>query len=141
MGPLDILRHPLLLAGVTIPEFLRWYFFVEPTRIMRTYVAYLRALCDIFSFLFLLRTLLSPWKQIRDSYPIKGLNFTAISEAFVLNCLSRGIGLLFRLVTIVIGTAFVLLTTVLFAFYYMAWLTFPILFWLAVTHLISSVLA
>lgn len=137
MGPLDILRHPLLLAGITIPEFLRWYFFVEPTRIMRSYVSYLRAFSDIFSFLFLVRTLFSPWKQIRDTYPIKGLNITAISEAFVLNCLSRGIGLLFRVVTIVIGVTVVLVITVAFALYYMAWLTFPVLFWLATTHLIS----
>ena len=137
MTPLSALRHPFLFTGITVPEFLRWYFFDQPSKIMRTYVAYLKAFTEIFAFLFLLKTLLSPWKQIRDAYPANGFNLQKVTEAFILNCLSRSIGCIIRLIAIVFGLCIVLVLTIVFASYYMTWLLFPVLFWIGALHLVS----
>jgi len=140
MTPLSVLRHPFLFTGITVPEFLHWYFLEQPAKIMRTYIGYLKAFTDIFAFLFLLKTLLAPWKQIRDVYPTKGFNIQQIAEAFILNCLSRSVGCTIRIIAIVIGFCSVALLTLLFGAYYMLWLLFPVLFWVGIAHLISVLL-
>jgi hypothetical protein len=138
MGPLDLIRHPLIFTGITVPEFLRWYFWEMPSKIMRTFFDYLRAFIEIFSFIFLVRTLFSPWRQIKDKYPERGINIAAISEAFTLNMVSRTIGFLFRIVTLFIGIAFIITLTVAFAAFYLAWLVFPLLFWVCISYLFTA---
>jgi hypothetical protein len=100
---------------------------------------YLRAFVEIFSFIFLARTLLSPWRQITDAYPKRGLNIAQISQTFTLNIVSRTIGLIVRSFILFFGFAAVIALTVLFAAFYMAWLSFPIVFWIGVTYLISAI--
>ncbi|MBT5236986.1 hypothetical protein HOL63_01285 [Candidatus Peregrinibacteria bacterium] len=140
MGPLDLIRHPLIFTGITVPEFLRWYFWEQPSAIMRRFFDYLRAFIEIFSFIFLVRTLFSPWRQIKDKYPDRGINIAAISEAFTLNMVSRTIGFLFRIVTLFIGIAFIITLTVVFAAFYLAWLVFPLLFWVCISYLFTALI-
>jgi len=140
MGPLDLIRHPLIFTGITVPEFLRWYFWEQPSTIMRRFFDYLRAFIEIFSFIFLVRTLFSPWRQIKDKYPDRGINIAAISEAFTLNMVSRTIGFLFRIVTLFIGIAFIITLTVVFAAFYLAWLVFPLLFWVCISYLFTALI-
>ncbi|MBM3231004.1 hypothetical protein FJZ28_01620 [Candidatus Peregrinibacteria bacterium] len=138
MRAVNVVLHPFLFAGITVPEFLHWYFFERPSRIVRSYLAYLRALSDIFAFAFLIRTLLSPWKQITAVYPVKGMNLTAIGESLTLNCLSRTIGMLFRLSAICMGMAVIAILTVFYGAYTLAWLVFPLFFWVALAHISSA---
>ncbi len=139
MGLLNLLRHPLLLTGVTLPEFVHWYFFVEPRKIIHSYFDYFRAFVEIFSFLFLIRTLIAPWKQITDAYPSKGLNLGAIAQTFTLNAVSRVIGFIFRSFTVCIGLIFLLILTFLFATYLVVWLMFPLLFWIGLTYVFALI--
>lgn len=138
MKPLQVLRHPFVFTGITLPEFVRWYFMEQPNKILSTYFAYLRAFVEIFSFVFLLRTMFSPWKQIADVYPQKGFNLSAMSQSFTLNMVSRTIGFLIRFFTLVMGLAFIVVLTVLFGMFYMGWLTFPLLFWIGFSYVFSA---
>lgn len=138
MGPFALLRHPLIFTGITVPEFLHWYVFFVPGNILRSYMAYLRAFVEIFSFVFLVRTLFSPWRQIVDPYPSNGFNLSRMTQAFTMNTVSRTIGFLFRSITLFVGLFFVILLTCVFAMYYMLWLSFPILFWIGVSYLFSA---
>ena len=139
MPLLNLFRHPILLTGVTVPEFVRWYFFTEPQKIIKTYFAYVKAFLEIFSFVFLMRTLFAPWKQISEAMPSKGFNIGMIAQAFTLNMVSRTIGFLFRIFTISIGIAFLFALTFVFALFLVVWLTFPLLFWVGLTYFFALV--
>ena len=138
MGPLDLIRHPLIFTGITLPEFIRWYFWEQPSRILRVYFEYLRAFVEIFSFIFLVRTLIAPWRQIADPYQKRGFNLGQFSQTLTLNVVSRIIGLIFRSVTLIFGLAATVALTVFFAAFYMAWLSFPIVFWVGLTYVFSA---
>ena len=140
MGPSNLIRHPLVFTGITVPEFLLWYFWEQPRDIMRSYIAYCRAFFEIFSFVFLLRTLFAPWKQIRSAYPHRGFNLGAISQALTLNILSRTIGFFLRLITLIGGVVFMMLLTAVFTVFFMLWVTFPVLFWICVSYVITALL-
>jgi hypothetical protein len=138
MGPLDLIRHPLIFTGITLPEFIHWYFWDQPKRILTVFFEYLRALIEIFSFIFLVRTLFSPWRQITDPYQKRGFNLSQFSQTLTLNMMSRTIGFLFRSVTLFFGLAAVVILLVCFAAFYLAWLAFPILFWVGLTYVFSA---
>ena len=128
----------MIFTGITLPEFVRWYFWEQPSRILRVYFAYLRAFVEIFSFIFLVRTLISPWRQITDPYPARGFNLSQFSQTLTLNIVSRTIGLIFRSVTLFFGLAAVVALTICFGFFYMAWLSFPVVFWVGLTYIFSA---
>lgn len=138
MGPLDLLRHPLIFTGITLPEFVRWYYGEQPRKILESYFGYLRASVEIFSFTFLVRTLFSPWRQITDTYEKRGFNLGQFAQTLTLNGVSRTIGFLFRSVTLLFGLCCVVFLTVCFAMFYMAWVAFPIIFWVGLSYVISA---
>ena len=140
MGPLDLIKHPLIFTGITVPEFLLWYFWEQPRSIVRSYIAYCRAFFEIFSFVFLLRTLFSPWKQIRSTYPHKGFDLGAISQALTLNMFSRTIGFLLRIITLIYGVVFMVLLTAAFTVFFMLWIAFPVLFWVCISYVFTALL-
>ena len=139
MGPLTFIRHPVIFSGITVPEFIRWYFWEQPRAILQSYFSYLRAFMEIFSFVFLLRTLFSPWKQITDLYPKKGFNIGQFAQTLTLNMVSRTIGFLFRVITLVFGLLAITTLTVVFGMFYVLWLTFPIVFWLGLGYVFSPI--
>ncbi len=91
------------------------------------YGAYAKAFYNVFSFTFLLKTLFAPWKKISDDYPDKGLNVRAITETFFLNLTARGIGLIVRMGTMVVGIVVQLAVAALFLSYLLVWIFFPVL--------------
>lgn len=137
MGPLDLIRHPLIFSGITVPEFIRWYFWKQPRSILLSYFAYLRAFVEIFSFVFLIRTLFSPWKQITATSTVKGFNLSMFAQNFTLNIVSRTIGFLFRLVTLTFGLISVVALTVVFGAFYVLWIGFPLLFWVGLGYVFT----
>ncbi len=140
MGPVDLIRHPLIFTGITLPDFVRWYFWEQPRKILLTYLAYLRAFLEIFSFLFLLRTLFAPWRQISDVYTSNGFNIGRFMETLTLNMVSRVIGFLFRSITIAIGIVFLLALSILFMAFLGIWVVFPVAFWIALSYVVSAAL-
>lgn len=106
--------------------FAKWYFFEKPIEIVQAYSQYASALFDIVPFGYLLRTLLSPWKNIVDRTPRRGLNISLIFEAFCLSLLARGVGLTVRIITIAAGIVLHILLLGFSVIYLMAWLFWPL---------------
>lgn len=123
---LALFGHPAVLTATGF-SFLHWYFVEEPQRIVRRIWEYLQAFMEIFSFVFLVRTLFSPWKAITDEYPQKGFNLEHILETLTLNVTSRVIGFIFRIVVFVFGVGVVAAFCIVSVLFFFAWILFPIL--------------
>jgi hypothetical protein len=96
--------------------FLRWYFLQRPLAIARAYQDYAAAFGSMFSIVF-----------IRDAYPKKGFDVTAILQTLTLNVTARTIGCIIRLSALLFG---LLLQGALFAgfsLYILLWVTFPVI--------------
>ncbi len=113
-----------LLMRVALP----WYFLEYPRAMVGKYLTYARVFGEVFSFVFLLRTLLSPWKNIHDSYPTRGFNLNLILQTLTFNVITRGIGAIVRLGAIVMGLFVQVALFVGFAAYIAIWMLFPIVF-------------
>ena len=122
-----ITRHPAL-AGETASGFLKWYFAEVPLHFLRSYGEYFRALNEIFSFWFLIKTFLSPWKGIVDRTERRGFDLNLIAQAIVLNITSRIIGMVFRLTALIVGIVVELVFFTAFTAMIIVWLAFPVLF-------------
>lgn len=118
--------------------FLHWYFLEAPLGIIRSYLAYAQAFAEIFPFLFLLRTLLSPWKNIVDRSTIHGIDLKKITEKLSLGLLACTVGCIVRLLTMLLGLITELLLFVFTTAYLIVWLTFPILFILGISYCFQS---
>ncbi|HLD32324.1 MAG TPA: hypothetical protein VJB10_01905 [Candidatus Peribacteraceae bacterium] len=122
---IGVLQVIWLLPGLFLGSFLPWYFFEEPKHIVKTYILYARAFHEIVSIKFLLLTLISPWKSIRDEYPSGGFNLGEFAQSLTLNITSRVIGFLFRIVTLTIGLAMQVALFVGFLAYIILWFFYP----------------
>ncbi|MFH0770401.1 MAG: hypothetical protein V1926_03405 [Candidatus Peregrinibacteria bacterium] len=120
-----LFRHPSVLKKIIL-RFLRWYFVEVPHRFIVNFFAYIAALNEIFSFFFLIRTLLKPWKSITDRYPDRGFNIGRMAEAFALNTTSRMIGFIFRITAFVIGMVISCAFVAVFLGIFIVWIAFPI---------------
>lgn len=107
--------------------FLRWYLLERPREIAHTYIAYAAAFGSIFSVVFLLKTLFAPWKSIRDAYPDKGFDMTAILQTLTLNVTARAIGCIIRLGALFAGLVLQVALCAGFSLYILLWLIFPVL--------------
>jgi hypothetical protein len=119
--------EPLRLTALFFRRFVPWYFFVQPVAIVRTYIAYAAAFLEVFSFIFLLKTLVSPWKGIADTYPPNMLQLGRVAQVFTLNCTARVVGAVVRLITIVIGLVLQCALFLIFTTALLLWITFPVL--------------
>ncbi len=117
---------PQMRATRLVPLAVGWYFGGHLKRVFRTYKEYATAFRESFAMLFLLKTLLSPWKSIKDSYPQKGFNFQAFAETFFLNFTTRGIGAFIRLSAIIAGLAIQIGLLAGFIAYVLWWIVFPL---------------
>lgn len=116
--------------------FIHWYLVRRPAEIFRAYTEYAQAFGALFSFIFLLKTLLAPWKSIRDEYPTKGFNLQEILQTFTLNVTARVIGLIFRVCAMIAGLLLQVALLAGFLAYELLWLAFPALLVVAVPFLI-----
>lgn len=122
-----ITRHPAI-AGEIVSGFLKWYFVEVPLHFLRNYREYFRALNEIFSFWFLVKTFLSPWKGIVDRTERRGFDLNLMAQAIALNITSRIIGMVFRLSALVVGIVIELWFFAVFTAMIVVWLAFPALF-------------
>lgn len=108
-----------------VPQIVRWYVHDHPILVFRTYSEYGSAFRESFSILFLLKTLFSPWKSIKDSYPQKGFNLQGIVETYFMNVTTRCIGACIRLVSILAGIVTQIVLLCSFLVYLIWWFAFP----------------
>src|SRR3989344_4662122 len=118
------LFNPSLYSTVAA-TFLPWYFWQMPRKIVRTYIWYARTLADMFSFIFLIKYVLAPWKSLTDDYPVNQFQLAESLAVWSLNTISRVIGAIIRTATFAIGLAAEAICLGVFALFLVAWLAFP----------------
>ncbi len=126
-----ISRYPRAL------QFLTWYYGARPLEIIDAWVQYAHAFSEVFSFVFLIRTLFAPWKSIKDAYPRRGFNLNAIAQTFTLNVTARVIGFIFRVFALLTGIVIEFSVAALFAVYLAAWVVFPFLLFLSIPYVLT----
>jgi hypothetical protein len=138
IGFCSLFLHPGLLLQILLQEFLPWYLWSEPVRLVRRYIEYAKAFYQIISIGFLLRTLLSPWKGIVEKAPLT-FQWERIMEALTVNLVTRGIGMVIRLVTIAFSLALQIVALACFIVIFCAWFAFPVLAVAGVTYALTLI--
>ena len=123
-------------AGL-LPLFFSWYFVKRPLLIIQTYKSYAVVFAESFSFVFLFRTLIAPWKNITDAYPTRGFNLNQIAQAMMFNVITRTIGCIVRLGAIFCGCVVQAALLAGFLSYLVLWLLFPVLLPLGILTLLG----
>lgn len=93
---------PNFLKKNIVSKLLFWHFVEMPDNLKKAFVNFLRFGWRFFSVGFLLKTLFSHWRHYKEDYA-RGFNPKQYFEVFVGNLLSRVLGALVRLATIVLG--------------------------------------
>lgn len=121
---LETTEYNAKLTGMIV----KWYFFEMPLAILQNTFEYMKSFSFIFSFIFLLKTFVSPWKNQLYAYPSKGLDIQKILEAFVSNVISRLVGMTMRFVVIVVGLFVEMVIFVGGSLLFVIWIGSPIFF-------------
>jgi len=138
MSLLAAIRHPTRSTSILL-TFFTWYFLEMPIKLVKSWGEYMRTVGEIFSFFFLIKTFVKPWKSITDKYPDKGFNIGIIAQAFTLNCTSRIIGMIFRSIALVIGLAAEVIVIAIFFVILIVWFFFPILVVMDILFLFETI--
>lgn len=138
----EIMRSlTLLRPEVAIPligRFFAWYI-REPMQILKKAAAFSKAFNAILSIPFLLRTLLSPWKNIVEEG--KGSPIAQFMEAMAMALVSRGVGFVIRTGAIILSLA---LQVGLLAFtvcYLALWILYPVVLLFVIAHVIFALVS
>ncbi len=107
-----------------VPAFLRWYLLGRPLHIAHAGFRYAHAFAQSFSIVFLLKTLLSPWKNIVEEGKTRSLQ--QLLEGWSLNLLSRGVGCVVRLSAVVAGCMLACAAVLLGFASVIAWYALPL---------------
>jgi len=135
-GLLSAFRRPQFLGEVIVKDFIPWALWLEPLRILRMYIEYAKVVGEILSITFLLGTLLSPWKGIAEDMP-SIVRWDQFLQAFFVNLVTRGIGMVIRLLAIVVSLVLQVALFALFIVLFLGWFIFPAL---AVTGLSFAII-
>ena len=116
-----------------------WYFIKRPLLIVRSYQNYAAVFAESFSFVFLLRTLIAPWKNITDAYPKRGFDLNLMLQTMMFNVITRAIGCVVRVGAIFCGLVVQAALFAGFCSYLVLWLLFPLLLPLGVLTLLQII--
>lgn len=83
-------------------QFLEWYLWRVPQRIVSAWKNFLKFNLEFFSIFELLKTLFAPWKQYSLDYGV-GFDLQRYAEVFISNLITRILGAFVRSVLIAIG--------------------------------------
>lgn len=117
---------------------LKWYALTEPRAIVIGYVRYARALQEIIPFVFLVMTLFSPWKNIREKKKGHGFDLNEFIGRLILNLFSRFVGAVVRIFTIIFGIIAQVIVLALFLVYFSFWIAYPFAALVGISYAISS---
>jgi hypothetical protein len=112
--------------------FIKWYFFEMPIKIIKLLYKYITVISKIYSFVFLLKTFFSPWKNQSYSYPDKGFDLNRILEIWTSNMVARVVGAFVRLFTILTGIMLLSAIGILGILLTLLWIAYPILFFVLI---------
>jgi hypothetical protein len=108
--------------------FLIWYVKEIPRYIIENTIAYIRAISIIFSFSFLIKTLFFPWKNQLYAYPDKGFDIKHIFDIWIANSISRMVGCIIRLMTLIMGVILIIMVGFIGMGLLLMWIVLPIVF-------------
>jgi len=112
--------------------FIKWYFFEIPMKIIKQLYKYIMVISKIYSFVFLLKTFFSPWKNQSYAYPAKGFDINRILEVWTSNMVARMSGAFIRFITILIGLITIIITTFFGLLTLFVWVTYPVIFFVLI---------
>jgi|694.fasta_scaffold01495_28 hypothetical protein len=112
--------------------FIRWYFFEIPSKIINQLYAYIKVIIKIYSFVFLLKTFFSPWKNQSYTYPDKGFDINRILEVWTSNMVARIVGAFVRFFTILMGVLALVITIIIGIVVLVIWIIYPFLFFILI---------
>lgn len=123
-----------------ILKWLKWHFFEAPLNILRALRNFLLGNLYYFSIPTLIRTLFSHWRRYRESYG-KGFDPKRYIQAFVGNSISRILGAIVRISTIIIGAVAELFILIAGIIIFISWILLPLisilLIWSGIDFLIK----
>lgn len=103
-----------------------WHYTRAIADLLRIWSNFFWFFWHLFSIPLLLRTLLTPFHRLHETYR-PGLRPEDWASAFIVNTLMRLVGMVVRLFTILIGLLFIALTLALGALMLAAWIAAPVL--------------
>ncbi len=107
--------------------YIKWHYtdaFIDLIGIIRNFLFFFY---NLFSIKILFKTLFSPFHRMTEVYDKRGFNLEKLAEAFIVNSLMRAVGALLRIMLIITGIFFILLTFIFGAFFVIAWAIAPLL--------------
>ncbi len=114
------LQKPIIL------RFWCWYYSGAVKTLINIWKNFLIFIKEYYSIPLLLRTLFYPWRRDITKYG-RGFSIKNFLETLSFNLISRGFGLLMRIVAIIVGLICLLGTVILGALALIAWLILPII--------------
>ncbi len=111
---------------IIIFKWLTWHFFEVPKKILQGFWNYLVFNINYFSIPQLLKTLFSHWRRYREFYG-RGFDPKKYLEAFVSNTISRILGAIIRIITIVTGLIFEFFIFLGGIFIFIIWIFLPLI--------------
>lgn len=126
-SPFFIFYDILNLMGQNIFfQYLSWQFFEMPGNLIKAWKNFLKFNLNYFSIPLLLKTLFSPWRRYKWSYP-QGFDIGKYLEVFVSNLISRILGAIMRIFLIVSGLVFEIFLIFGGIVVFLGWLILPFL--------------
>ena len=105
--------------------FWKWYYGEAMKNVLAAWRNFILFALNYFSIPLLLRTLFAPWKRDITRKP-RGLDIKKLFDYLAFNLISRGLGFLVRVITILIGIVFLVLVAVAGAIFFALWLVMPL---------------
>jgi len=111
---------------IIIFKWLVWHFFEVPKKILQGFGNYLVFNINYFSIPQLLKTLFSHWRRYREFYG-RGFDPKRYLEVFLSNTVSRILGAIIRIITIMIGLIFEFFIFLGGIFIFIIWVLLPLI--------------
>ncbi len=106
--------------------FWRWYYEEALRNVLVAWRNFIIFALNYFSIPLLFKTLLAPWRRDITKKP-RGLDLKKLFEYLAFNAISRGVGFVVRLFTIIIGIVYLFLTIVFGAIFFILWIILPLI--------------
>jgi len=106
--------------------FWKWYYGEALKSVLTAWRNFIIFALNYFSIPLLFKTLISPWRRDITKRP-HGLDLKKFFEYLVFNAISRGIGFVVRLLTIIVGIVYLILTIIVGGIFFILWIILPLL--------------
>jgi hypothetical protein len=107
-------------------QFLAWYFWRVPKKILGAWINFLKFNVEYFSILLLLRTFFAPWKRYAWAYP-RAFDLTKYLEITFSNLITRVLGMIMRTILIIGGLVVELFIFLGGLIIFLGWFALPLL--------------